>query len=376
MKKYTILICFLSSVICSLFLTHDVYAFWGREKKQAPKAAIEVTEAANQRLKARLEELSKGNEVLKSKIAGLDAEINSLNQDRNQILDKLKIITEENSKLKAMILYLQTGVLNMGDLRKQMTDDRRQMTERIAELEKETQPVRKVKEELNKKIEELKEEVKEQKTEVGKQKTEDRKQRTEILRLERELKAAQRKEESLLREIEKEKAIFEKEKEELEKEIDDLKKQITEDRKQRTEERSEMQKKVSELDKSLNDTLGEFSGAQRELKRLKRENADMHYNLGVIFQQQAKWREAVREYEKVLEIKPDDADANFNLAIIYDTIKNDREKAVFYYKRYLDITPEADDALKVKEYITGLNTKNAVWGEPGMKNIREKKGRW
>ena len=102
----------------------------------------------------------------------------------------------------------------------------------------------------------------------------------------------------------------------------------------------------------------------------------MHYNLGVIFQKENRWKEAVREYEKVLELKPDDADANFNLALIYDTIKNDRKKAVFYYERYLDINPDADDADKVKEYITDINTKNAIWGDPTAMNIKERKGRW
>jgi len=109
---------------------------------------------------------------------------------------------------------------------------------------------------------------------------------------------------------------------------------------------------------------------------LEKETGDMHYNLAVIFQSQNKFDEAIREYEKVLETKPDDADANFNLALIYDSVKNDRDKAIQHYEEYLGINPNGETAAKIKERITQLGLENKIWGDPGAKNVKEKKGRW
>jgi len=339
----------------------DAYAFWwgkAKEDKKAQTAATQVVEAANERLKQRVEELSKGNAELKDKNLRVQAEITGLNRDRTQVLDKLKIITEENAKLKDQIVVLQQAMVALDGKNKQMTDESKQIADdkskmagRIKELEKEVQPVREVEDELNKKIKDL-----------------DSKLRTQSRKMEEIL----RDQNSELKKWQDKASQFEKQNLSLQKENKET--QVIIDKLQ--EKQKSLLKEKSELKHTLNDTVGKLADANKQLNRLKNETADMHYNLGVIFQGQTKWNEAIREYEKVLETRPDDGDAHYNLALIYDSIKNDRFKAIQNYEEYLGINPDGENAAKVKERITELNVENKVWGAPGAKNIREKKGRW
>jgi len=242
---------------------------------------------------------------------------------------------------------LRQALIDLDSSKKELSAVSSERLEEIKVLEKKVEPARKVREDSNRKIRELKEEI------AGYIK--------EISALKKESSQARKNEASISSKLEKEEALFARMKDDIN-ELKDKNKELLDAKK--------------ELQKDLKKTLSDIAGSNKKLEKLEREVAGMHYNLGVIFQKENRWREAIREYEKVLEVRPDDADANFNLAIIYDTIKNDREKAVYYYERYLDINPDADDASKIKEYITDINTKNAVWGDPAKMNIKERKGRW
>ena len=84
------------------------------------------------------------------------------------------------------------------------------------------------------------------------------------------------------------------------------------------------------------------------------------------------------EYQKALEVCPDDAEASYNLALIYERQLNDQDKAMFYYKRYLTINPQAHDAAVVKKSINDLSFQDQIWGEqgPALKRLGEKESRW
>ncbi len=140
-------------------------------------------------------------------------------------------------------------------------------------------------------------------------------------------------------------------------------------------ERAVYMDKKKALDNQLKEASSDFYTNNEELKRLRTESALMHYNLGVIFQKANKWQEAIREYEKVLETLPDDADTHFNLALIYETVKNDRNKALYHYQKYLETNPSASDAFSVKKRITNINTEKRVWGAPHIGGVPERTGR-
>jgi tetratricopeptide (TPR) repeat protein len=89
----------------------------------------------------------------------------------------------------------------------------------------------------------------------------------------------------------------------------------------------------------------------REHERLLKDVADTHYNMGVLFAKSEDYTRAVKEFQNVVELKPDDADAHYNLGLIYAEHLPDREKATAYFRRYLEINPQAQDASWVKRYI-------------------------
>lgn len=91
-----------------------------------------------------------------------------------------------------------------------------------------------------------------------------------------------------------------------------------------------------------------------------RENADMHYNLGTIFLHNKQYKEAVKEYESVLELRPNDPETHYNLGVLYDDYLKEREKALYHYQKYLSIDPKAPDAKKVESYILSLELEQKV----------------
>ena len=109
--------------------------------------------------------------------------------------------------------------------------------------------------------------------------------------------------------------------------------------------------KTEELKKDLDRTLSEISNQNKERMKLRSDTATMHYNLAVILTEQRNYPAAMLEYEKVLEIRPNDADAHYNLAIIYDDVVKNSEKALEHYRQYIQVSPDAPEAQKVRQWI-------------------------
>lgn len=110
---------------------------------------------------------------------------------------------------------------------------------------------------------------------------------------------------------------------------------------------------------------------------LKRENADLHYNLGVVFQEQKRYDAAAREFGLAVKANPGDRDAHFNLALVYDRGQNNRAEAIRHYREYLRLAPDEADAAKVRERLAVLEAEQRVWGQPFAAGLddREKLGR-
>ena len=110
---------------------------------------------------------------------------------------------------------------------------------------------------------------------------------------------------------------------------------------------------------------------------LKRENADLHYNLGVVFQEQKRYDAAAREFGLAVKANPGDRDAHFNLALVYDRGQNNRSAAIRHYREYLRLAADSADAAKVRERLAVLEAEQKVWGQPFAAGLddREKLGR-
>jgi chromosome segregation ATPase len=94
----------------------------------------------------------------------------------------------------------------------------------------------------------------------------------------------------------------------------------------------------------------------RQNKRLIEQTADMHYNQGVFYSKNKEFKRAIKEFEKVLDVKPKDPQANYNLGYIYAEHLLDRPKAIAYFKDYLTYAPDATDADWVRNYIMTWQT--------------------
>jgi len=102
-------------------------------------------------------------------------------------------------------------------------------------------------------------------------------------------------------------------------------------------EKKELQKKISSLEITL-----------------QKERALYYYNLGVAYTQSKLYDEAVDVYEESLKFNYDNPEAHYNLALLYDNFKQDSEKAILHYKKYLELKPDADDEEEVKAWINRL----------------------
>ena len=92
-------------------------------------------------------------------------------------------------------------------------------------------------------------------------------------------------------------------------------------------------------------------GAVKEKEQLIRENADMHYNLGVLMTKNQDYRNAAIEFERATQLRSDDAASYFNLGKIHADFFKDKEKAVGYFQKYLQLSPQAEDRGWVESFI-------------------------
>jgi tetratricopeptide (TPR) repeat protein len=147
-------------------------------------------------------------------------------------------------------------------------------------------------------------------------------------------------------------------------------------------ELSDLQKKVTEKDMALKDRERNLEAlahevAQREnrIKKAERmvvlmeqaqkdvstvsesEKRDMHYNMGSVYAQMGRYRDAEREYLHALQIDPTDADVHYNLGIIYDENLHDKQRAAMYYRRYLKLRPSGPDVDAVKNWLLNLEVR-------------------
>jgi tetratricopeptide (TPR) repeat protein len=84
---------------------------------------------------------------------------------------------------------------------------------------------------------------------------------------------------------------------------------------------------------------------------------DVHYNMGVVFANRGQFKDAEREYLRALRLDPADADPHYNLAVLYDQNLKRYRKAISHYRRYLKLRPDAPDANEVRIWMTTCETR-------------------
>lgn len=130
--------------------------------------------------------------------------------------------------------------------------------------------------------------------------------------------------------------------------------------KQLLRENAEYREKLEVLKAKFKDAVPGLAKSSRISQKMMRENADMHYNLGTIFLKNKQYKEAIKEYQRVLELRPNDSETHYNLGVLYDDYLRDREKALYHYQKYLAINPKSADAKKVETYILSLELEQKI----------------
>lgn len=111
------------------------------------------------------------------------------------------------------------------------------------------------------------------------------------------------------------------------------------------------------LEQEVKNIPGKFSEIARQNKRLIRDTAEMHYNLGVFYTRNKEYGRAIAEFEKVVDILPDDAYAHFNLGYIYAEYQVNRPKAIEHFRHFLRLAKSNDrDVDWVKKYLLTWET--------------------
>lgn len=93
---------------------------------------------------------------------------------------------------------------------------------------------------------------------------------------------------------------------------------------------------------------------QDVIHAIDREKLDMHYNMAAGYAREGKFEAAEREYLRALRLNPMDADVHYNLGILYDDELKLPEKAMVHYRRYLKLNPHGPDSDQVRNWLMHL----------------------
>jgi len=122
---------------------------------------------------------------------------------------------------------------------------------------------------------------------------------------------------------------------------------------------------ISALIEALEQKNEELVESRREIAKLKdvirriweanrREQRNMHYNMGCVYKACRHFAKAEEEFLKALEFDEMDPHVHYNLAILYDDDIKDVQKARRHYERFLELAPKDKDAAKVHEWLSCL----------------------
>ncbi|MFH1767703.1 MAG: hypothetical protein ABH858_00895 [Candidatus Omnitrophota bacterium] len=95
-----------------------------------------------------------------------------------------------------------------------------------------------------------------------------------------------------------------------------------------------------------------------ELSEVMPDNPDVYYNLAVNYLRGSHYWRAHEALKEVIRLNPDDKDACYNLAVLNESYIGDKNLAVSYYKKYLELDPQAKDKSSVESWIESLQKRN------------------
>jgi len=230
----------------------------------------------------------------------LEGELKSLNANLDNLKRHVAQLTEDQNSLNAQLTEARAGeATKVKKIRKKVKDEMSHLREQLAQLTKENKELKRDGQEAQKSVRLL------ENTNLG-----------------------------------------------LEQEIDLVKADLA----AMEEHYTKIQKENRYLAEETSEFPKKFADIARHNRKLIKETSDIHYNLGVSYIKNKEYKRAVREFEKVLELKPDDPFANYNMGYLYAEHIVDRPTAIKYFQNYLANATDAKDADWVRKYILTWQT--------------------
>ncbi len=296
-----------------------------------------------------LEKISKEGFDLKQKYVTIQNDFNKLQQDyqaisvdRDNLLIQIKKLAADRDRAAQLEESVKKNVAAIETL----TKDRKELDEQLMSQKK-----------ANLDLEAARTQLVAEKDQLAQQLQQARDQAT-YKRLDQENKSVKKDNDALnraLKEQQEQVARLKKSQDELAQESKELKAKLA----QYEKDYATAVDKNRAFERKVNDQPANIAEISRQNQVLTRQNAAMHYNLGVFYTKHRDYGRAASEFEKAIEIDPTNAYAHFNLGYIYAEYLVNRTKAIAQFKDYLRYVNAGDKDIDwVKRYIVTWQT----WG--------------
>ncbi|MFA6350441.1 MAG: hypothetical protein WCY12_05925 [Candidatus Omnitrophota bacterium] len=80
----------------------------------------------------------------------------------------------------------------------------------------------------------------------------------------------------------------------------------------------------------------------------------LYYNLGLNAFTAFDFKAAIDAFSEALKYDANDSKSNYNLGLLYSAFRQDTARALKYYKRFLELSPNAPEAQEVKDNIRSM----------------------
>ena len=287
------------------------------------------------------------NEFDKTKVAyeKLQKEYTNLDSDRQNILVQTKRFLQDKNRLPELQLKFR-----------KLTKDHRTALNHAATLSQLYTKLRKRSHEMSVDLERVSAELKE--LQIQYKETADSNKALEKAVKEKLSNAPEFKQfKNDITQLKAEKSAMERDHKKYEDMVGKLKKEVSkkEIAKQKIKEleraKSQLEKEVKKLKKDLKRVPKNVKTISNENHKLIKENASMHYNLGVFYVQNRRFDRAIEEFKKCIDLDPSNSKAHYNLGFLYSEHYENHALAEEQFREYLTIEPDDVNAEQVRSYL-------------------------
>lgn len=107
----------------------------------------------------------------------------------------------------------------------------------------------------------------------------------------------------------------------------------------------------AEMNKLAAEGPARFKDMAEENKRLIRETAEMHYNMGVFFLEKRNLPMAEKELNRAVDLDPLNAKAHYNLGYLYSEEFDKHDLAIMHFNKFLELRPNSKESEVVRSYL-------------------------